>query len=70
MPKITRSMKEDPPRKNHHLLIRLPMPLSERVVHQAQRLSCSLNMFARLAFVRLVEEEEAKERGNAVSYPQ
>jgi len=66
MQKILRSMKEDPPRKNHHLLIRLPMPLSERIVHQSQRLSCSLNMFARLAFTKMCEEEEQKERANAL----
>lgn len=66
MPTITKSMKEEPPRKNHHLLIRIPSALSIRMVHQAERLSCSLNMFTRMAMVRMIEEEEQKERSNAV----
>lgn len=66
MQKITKSMKEEPLRKNHHLLIRLPMPLSERIQHQANRLSCSLNMIVRLALTEMCEAEEQKERANAV----
>ena len=62
MPKILRNVKEEPLRKNHHLLIRLPMPLSERIQHQAQRLSCSLNMIVRLSLTKMCEEEEQKER--------
>jgi len=66
MPKITRSMKEEPLRKNHHLLIRLPMPLSERIQHQSKRLSCSLNMVVRLALTKMCEEAEKEERTNAL----
>jgi len=66
MPKILRSMKEEPLRKNHHLLIRLPMPLSERIQHQANRLSCSLNMVVRLALTKLCEEQEQEERTKAM----
>jgi hypothetical protein len=49
-------------KKDHNILIRLPKPLSDRVIHQAERLCCSMNALARMAFIKFLEEEEAKER--------
>lgn len=45
--------------------VRLPYAIAVRVQRQAKRLSCSRNVFARMAIIKLVEEEESKERANS-----
>lgn len=48
--------------KNHMFYISLPGPVSERLRRQAQRLSCSISIIGRMAVIKFLEEEEARER--------
>jgi len=51
-------------KKHHFIPVRLPSAISERFLHQTKRLSTSMNALARMAIIKLIEEEEAKERNN------
>ena len=48
--------------KDRMLWVRLPDALNQRFIRQCQRLSCGDGTLARMAIIRFVEEEEAKER--------
>lgn len=52
----------EPSKKDHMIFIRLPNALSVRFRHQADRLTCSMNMLARMSIVRHLEELESDER--------
>ena len=54
--------------KNHMFYISLPGPLSERLRRQSKRLSCSISIIGRMAVVKFLEEEEARERNLNQSY--
>jgi hypothetical protein len=71
MKKIEKTKKEDrfketakPRLKDHLMYVRLPNAVADRLKYQANRLACSMNLLTRMALVRLLEEEEAKERQN------
>jgi len=46
------------------MYLRLPYNIAVRLQHQAKRLSCTKNVFGRMAVIKLLEEEESKERAN------
>jgi metal-responsive CopG/Arc/MetJ family transcriptional regulator len=48
--------------KYHVMFIRLPIPIFERLTRQSERLSCNRNILIRMAIVKYLEEEEAKEK--------
>ena len=52
----------EPSKKDHMIFIRLPNALSVRFKHQSDRLTCSMNMLARQAIVRHLEELEFEEK--------
>ena len=52
-------------KKDKLIWMRLPNALNERFDHQCKRLICGNSTLTRMAVVRLVEEEEAKERALA-----
>ena len=43
-------------------LVRIPIDLNVRFERQVRRLQCSKNAFVKMALVKLIEEEEAKEK--------
>ncbi len=44
------------------IFVRLPPAIRERLDYQAKRLCTSMNMMVRMALIKFLEEEEAKER--------
>jgi hypothetical protein len=48
--------------KDRMLWLRIPDALNKRFVHQCVRLSCGDGTVARMAIVKFIEEEEARER--------
>jgi hypothetical protein len=59
--RIEKKEKPTKVKKFHTLLIRLPLPLLERVIRQQNRLGCSAGTLAKMALIMFVEEEEFKE---------
>lgn len=49
-----------------HGPIRLPLPLNDRFLRQVERLQCSKNAFVKMALVKFIEEEEAKEKQQTI----
>ncbi len=49
-------------KEDRMLWVRLPDALNQRFRRQCERLSCGDGTLARMAVVRFIEEEEAKER--------
>jgi hypothetical protein len=50
------------PKKDKFMWIRLPYSLNIRFIRQCKRLHCGASVLARMAVVKFVEEEEARER--------
>jgi len=63
---INRVRDEEKLSKDKLVYVRLPMAIMDRLIHQKKRLAIGHNAILRMALIKFLEEEEAKERLSSV----